>query len=246
MASAQLKRLPLFIKCIGGPGDQKHETITSAVFLKSLLPRKTEDSEDNEICDLKMEIINQNVGLRHEIIYKKSETLGRIQTIMGKTRRGIEEIQDRLENYDVIFEYHCLEEELLHGLAYRNENKITDFVMKMIITKFEKEAMKVQNIQKNCDVLYVFFMDDPEDCYYSLLTMKRPVDLLPQEFITSYHTLKIADYMARKDCKMLLKPIDAGIPEMKEYLQKQVKQIVRSLGPVPQADDKPDYEDISD
>ena len=249
-----MKRLPLFVKCIGGPGDQKHETITATVFRKSLLPRKAEENGDNEVFNLKMQIVNQNVGLRHDIIYEQSETLGRIQRIMEKTWKGIEEIQDRLENYDVIFEYHCLEEELLHGLAYRNENRITDFIMKMIITEFEKEAARVQNIQKDCNVLYLYFMDDPEDCYYSLHAMKRAVDILPQEFITSYHTLKVADYMARKDCKMLIKPIEAGIPEMREFLQKEIKQIVvTSLGPVPQTteeddneEDKPDYEDISD
>ena len=43
MASPQLKQHPLWIKCIGGPGNLKQETLMHAVYYQDLLPKKLEN-----------------------------------------------------------------------------------------------------------------------------------------------------------------------------------------------------------
>ena len=245
MASPQLKQHPLWIKCIGGPGDLKQETLMSAVYNQDLLPKKLE----NIVKSLKMEIINKKIGFQNDMIFVPSEILGCIQILMEKTGKGIEGYLTNMEEnkHEVIFEFHCLEEILLYSLTYFSLNKITDFILSLILSKFNSKTGLVTKMQEDHEVLYLYFIDDAEDCH-AFLQAIRLTDVLPYDFLTSYHAVRIADYMTCSDQKLLIKPIEQNVSNAREFLLEQLKELVKpsfnQLTPSTKYDNEVDEIDI--
>ena len=110
MASAQLKQRPLIIKCMRGLFNKKYDTVIDTYVQKNLILPK----EGRETCNLKMDVINKDIGLRSDRVFEQVETLGHFQTIMDKIREEVEIMSKEMFQYDVIFEYHCMEEILLY------------------------------------------------------------------------------------------------------------------------------------
>ena len=245
MASPQLKQCPLWIKCIGGPADLKQETLMSAVYNQDLLPKKLE----NIAKSLKMEIINRKIGFQSDMIFVPSEILGLIQILMEKTCKGIEGYLTNVEEnkHEVIFEFHCLEEILLYSLPYFSLNKITDFVLSLILSKFNSETSLITKMQEDHEVLYLYFIDDAEDCHAFLQAISL-TDVLPYDFLTSYHAVQIADYMTHSDQKLLIKLIEQNVSNAREFLLEQLKELVKpsfnQLTPSTKYDDEIDEIDM--
>ena len=147
------------------------------------------------------------------MIFVPMEILGHIQILMERTHKGIEGYLTNIEENknEIIFEFHCLEEILLYSLTYFSLNKITDFVLGLILSKFNSETGHVTKMQKDHEVLYLYFIDDAEECHAFLQARTRLTDVLPYDFLTSYHAIQIADYMMCSDQKLLIKLIEQNI-----------------------------------
>ena len=162
------------------------------------------------------------------MIFVPLEILGHIQILMEKTCKGIEGYVTNIEEnkHEIIFELDCLEEILLYSLTYFSLNKITGFILSLILSKFNSKSSLVTKMQEDHEVLYLYFIDDAEDCH-AFLQAIRLTDVLPYDFLTSYHAIQIADYMTRSDHKLLIKPIEQNVSNTREFLLEQLKELVK-------------------
>ena len=86
---------------------------------------------------------------------------------MEKTRKGIKGYLTNVEEnkHEIIFEFHCLEDILLYSLTYFSLNRITDFILSLILNKFNSETSLITKMQEDHEVLYLYFINDAEDCH---------------------------------------------------------------------------------